>query len=348
MDKTYYDILGVKKDAPEGDIKKAYRKLARKYHPDVNPNDKAAESKFKEISEAYAVLSDKEKREQYDRMGKEAFSSGGPGGGQGNPFQGFDFDFSQFTGGGGRSRTRSARTGTHTTTTDFGDLFADLFGGATGQQSQRPRQGSDVEATTTLDFRDAVKGTTVSLTVQKQKECPTCGGMGNVNGKVCPKCRGAGVIADVETVKVKIPEGVDEGQRIRLRGKGSQGANGAPPGDLIVLIHIRPHPFFERKGDDIHTEIPITIGEAIYGAQIEVPTIHGPVKARIPAGTQGGQTFRLTGKGVKRSKGTGSGDHYYKVEVHVPKDVPSSAKEHVDTLEKLYPENARANLKVEL
>jgi len=344
MDKTYYDILGVKKNAAEADIKKAYRKLARKYHPDVNPNDKAAESKFKEISEAYAVLSDKEKREQYDRMGKEAFSSGGPGGGQGNPFQGFDFDFSQFTGG-GRGRPRGGRK----QTTDFGDLFADLFGGAAGaQQSERPRQGSDVEAATTLEFRDAVKGTTVTLTVQKQKECPTCGGMGNINGALCQKCRGSGVIADVETVKVKIPEGVNEGQRIRLRGKGSKGLNGAPSGDLIVLIHVRPHPFFERRGDDIHTEIPLTVSEAIYGAQIEVPTIQGPVRARIPAGTQGGQTFRLSGKGVKRSKGTGSGDHYYKVQLNVPRDVPSSARDHVDAIEKLYPENPRANLKVDL
>lgn len=343
MDKTYYDVLGVRKDAAEADIKKAYRKLARKYHPDVNPNDKAAESKFKEISEAYSVLSDKEKREQYDRLGREAFSSGGAGG-QGNPFQGFDFDFSQFTG--GRPRPRGGRK----QTTDFGDLFADLFGGAGGggaQYQERPRQGSDVEAETTLAFRDAVKGTAVSLTVQKQKECPACGGVGNINGAVCQKCRGAGVIADVETVKVKIPEGVNEGQRIRLRGKGSKGLHGAPAGDLIVLIHVRPHPFFERRGDDIYTEIPITIGEAIQGAQVEVPTIQGPVRARIPEGTQGGQTFRLSGKGVKRSKGPGYGDHYYKIQINLPRDA-QSAREHVDALEKLYPDNPRANLKVEL
>lgn len=341
MDKTYYDVLGVKKDAAEADLKKAYRKLARKFHPDVNPNDKAAESKFKEISEAYSVLSDKEKREQYDRLGKEAFSSGRSGG-QGNPFQGFDFDLSQF--GGGRSRARGGRK----QTTDFGDLFADLFGGAGGgAQQERPRQGSDVEAETTLEFRDAVRGTAVTLTVQKQKECPTCGGSGNINGSVCPKCRGAGVITDVETVKVKIPEGVNEGQRIRLRGKGSKGLHGAPAGDLIVLIHVRPHPFFERRGDDIHTEIPITIGEAIHGAQVEVPTVQGPVRARIPEGTQGGQAFRLSGKGVKRSKGTGYGDHYYKIQINVPREA-LSAKEHVDALEKLYPENLRANLKIEL
>lgn len=344
MDKSYYDVLGVKKDAADADLKKAYRKLARKYHPDVNPNDKAAESKFKEISEAYGVLSDKEKREQYDRLGKEAFSSGRGGGTQGNPFQGFDFNFSHFNG--KQTRTSSGRK----QTTDFGDLFADLFGGAGASGSQfqdRPKQGSDVEIESTLAFKDAIEGTTVTLKVQKQKECPTCGGMGNVGGAVCPKCRGAGVIAEVESVKVKIPEGVNEGQKIRLRGKGSKGLHGAPSGDLIVLIHVRPHSFFERRGDDIHTEIPITIGEAIHGAEVEVPTIQGPVRARIPAGTQGGQAFRLSGKGVKRSKGTGNGDHYYKVQISVPPEA-QSAREHVEALEKLYKDSPRANLKVEL
>jgi molecular chaperone DnaJ len=321
-EKTYYEILGVKKDAAEADIKKAYRKLARKYHPDVNPNDKTAESKFKELSEAYGVLSDKEKREQYDRLGKEAFSSGG---GQGNPFQGGgnpfgDFDFSQFGGGGGGrrgSRKSSASSG------DFRDIFSDLFGGGgTGGFRQGPQAGGDVEAETTIEFRDAIEGTTLDLQIPRQGS------------------RG------VDVTKVKIPEGVADGQRIRIRSKGSPGSEGGPPGDLILLVHVRSHPFFERRGDDIHIELPVTIGEAVRGGEIEVPTIRGPVRARIPPGTQGGQTFRLSGKGVKSKSRTG--DEYYKVQIAVPKKVPASLDGAIDELEKQYPENPRAALKIAL
>jgi molecular chaperone DnaJ len=319
-DKTYYEILGVKKDASEAEIKKAYRKLARKYHPDVNPNDKASESKFKELSEAYGVLSDKEKREQYDRLGTEAFSFGG---GQGNPFQGGanpfgDFDFSQFgsPGGGGR---RGARK----TSGDFRDIFSDLFGGAgTAGFRTGPQPGNDVEAETTIEFRDAIQGTTLDLQIPRQGS------------------RG------VDATKVKIPEGVADGQRIRIRSKGSPGIEGGPPGDLILLVHVRPHPFFERRGDDIHIELPITIGEAVRGGEIEVPTIRGPVRARIPAGTQSGQAFRLTGKGVKSKSRTG--DEYYKVQIVVPKKVPASLDSAIDELEKQYPEDPRAALKVAL
>ncbi|MGA7616015.1 MAG: DnaJ C-terminal domain-containing protein [Thermoanaerobaculia bacterium] len=344
-DRSYYDILGVKKDASEDEIKKAYRKLARKYHPDVNPDNKEAEASFKEISEAYAILGDKEKREQYDRMGREAFhfGPGGPFGGQGagqGPY-GFNFDFSQFTGGGGRRGGRRTAS-----TADFTDLFSDLFGGRQPFENA-PRAGTDIEASTTIDFRDAVHGTTVQLAIQRQKECPTCEGLGNVNSKVCPTCHGSGVVAHRETVRAKIPEGVRDGQRIRLRGKGSAGSAGAPPGDLIVLIHVRPHPFFERRGDDIHVELPITIGEAVHGAEIEVPTIHGPVRAKIPAGTQGGQTFRLSGKGVKKGKGA-RGDHYYRVQIAIPKSLNADAADAVDRIDQCYPENPRANLKVSL
>jgi DnaJ-class molecular chaperone len=291
----------VKKNTTEEEIKKAYRSLAKKYHPDKNKGNKEAENKFKEISEAYAVLSDKEKREQYDRLGAEAFSFGGRGGGQ-DPFAGFDF--SQFTSGARRGRSgRSAGAG------GFTDIFSDLFGG--GGFEEMPSRGADLNAELAIDFRDAVLGATMDLTV---------------NGS---------------HIKVKIPEGVADGQTIRIRGKGAPGRQGAPPGDLNVLVHVRPHPLFERRGDDIYIDLPITVGEAAQGAQIEVPTIRGPVKARIPKGTQGGQTFRLTGKGVKK-KGGDYGDQYYRVEIVLPPDPPPDA---VDKIESHYRQNPRENLK---
>lgn len=300
--RDYYEILGVKKSATEDEIKKAYRSLAKKHHPDKNKGNKEAENKFKEISEAYAVLSDKEKREQYDRMGREAFS----GGGGADPFAGFDFG--QFTRGGQRPRGGARRTGGG----GFTDIFSDLFGG--GGFEERPSRGQDIDAELTIGFRESVLGATMDLTV---------------NGS---------------PIKVKIPEGVAEGQRIRLRGKGTPGSMGGPAGDLNVLIHVQPHPFFERRGDDIYIDLPITVGEAIRGAQVEVPTINGPVRARIPPSTQGGQTFRLTGKGVKRKNGT-FGDHYYRVLITVPREAPADA---IEKIEAGYPENPRANLKVTL
>ena len=296
-DKDYYDILGVKKSATDDEIKKAYRTLAKKFHPDKNKGDKTAEAKFKEISEAYAVLSDKEKREQYDRLGKEAFGGGNPFG-PGGPFAGFDF--SQFTnraGGGRRTRTRTTANGG-----GFTDIFSDLFGGGgmggSGFEEIRPT----MEAELTIDFRDAVLGSTMDL---------------NING---------------QNVKVKIPEGVADGQKVRIRTRDGM--------DVNVLIHVRPHPLFERKGDNIYIDLPVTIGEAARGGEIDVPTIHGPVRARIPAGTQGGQTFRISGKGVKKK-----GDHYYRVLIVLPKDPPADA---VETIESAYSENPRANLKTAL
>lgn len=308
-EKDYYQLLGVKKNATDDEIKKAYRSLAKKYHPDKNKGNKEAENKFKEISEAYAVLSDAEKRAQYDRLGAEAFAFGGGGGGQ-NPFAGFDFSqFMNAAGAGARRGGRSARAGGGPG--GFTDIFSDLFGGAGGGFEAPPMRGNDINAELTIDFRDAVLGTTMDLTV---------------NGS---------------HIKVKIPEGVADGQTIRLRGKGSPGNSGAPAGDLNVLVHVRSHPFYERRGDDIYIDLPITLGEAVRGAQIDVPTIRGAVKARIPAGTQGGQTFRLSGKGVKRKNGS-YGDEYYRVEIVVPRDVPADL---VEKIESQYREDPRANLK---
>jgi molecular chaperone DnaJ len=341
-DRDYYDILGVKKGATDEEIKKAYRRLARKHHPDVNKGDKEAENRFKEISEAYAVLSDKEKREQYDRVGREGFhfNGGGPFGG-GGPFPGFDFDFSAFTGGGGARGRKGAARGA-----DFRDIFSDLFSG--GARPHGPARGSDVEARATLEFGDAVRGTTVQLSIQSQGECSNCHGLGSVKNQVCPRCGGSGLAPSTQTVKVKLPEGVSDGQTVRLAGKGGAGQRGAPAGDLLIHVSVKPHPFFERRGNDIHIELPITLAEAVRGGEIDVPTIHGPVRARIPAGTQSGQTFRLSGKGVRHSRGSAHGDHYYRVMIHVPGHLSEAAKQKLDELEAAYGENPRAKLKTGL
>jgi molecular chaperone DnaJ len=300
-EKDYYEILGVKKTATEPEIKKAYRDLAKKFHPDKNKGNKDAENRFKEISEAYAVLSDAEKRSQYDRLGAEAF---GPGGA--NPFAGFDF--SQFMGGGGGGGGRGRRTRRSSggsTTMDFTDIFGDLFGGGGGgggfAQQQEPQE---MQAELTIDFRDAVLGSTMSLQVND------------------------------ESMKVKIPEGIGDGQKIRVR-------RGNMP--IQITVRVKPHPLFERRGDDIHIELPITVGEAIRGAEVEVPTIHGPSRIRVPAGTQSGRTMRLSGKGVKRK--TGAGDQYCRILVSVPSSAPDEA---IDSIEASYADNPRTNLKTAL
>jgi len=292
-EKDYYEILGVKKTANEAELKKAYRDLAKKYHPDKNKGNKDAENRFKEISEAYAVLSDTEKRAQYDRLGREAF---GPGGA--NPFAGFDF--SEFMGG-GRSRRSGGR---RATTTQFTDIFGDLFGGGGGRGFE-PQQPQTVEAEITIEFRDAIRGTTMGL---------------QVNG---------------DSIKVRIPEGIADGQKIRVPRQGQP--------TLQLTVHVRKHPFFERRGDNIHIDLPITVGEAIRGTEADAPTINGPVRMRIPAGTQTGRVMRLSGKGVKKKNG--SGDQYCRIMILIPPEAPEEA---LDAIEQSYPESPRANLKVSL
>ena len=301
MDKDFYATLGVSKDASDADVKKAYRKLARTHHPDQNPGDEAAEKKFKEISEAYAVLSDPQERQEYDAIramgGGARFSApGGAGGG------GFEDVFGGMFGGGGGPRTTQSEP-------DLSDLFSGMFGGAAGQTGgfgddgyprPRPTKGADRTATTTISFRGSIQGTTVSLRAP-----------------------------DGETIEVKIPKGIRDGQKVRARGKGSPGAAGR--GDLLVTVHVREHEFFRRDGDDLRITVPVTFPEAALGATIEVPTLERPVKVKVPAGSQSGRVLRLKGRGVER--GTTTGDLLVELRVTVPTTLNDDARAAVEALQ---------------
>ena len=362
--RDYYEVLGLRRGSSASEIKRAYRKLARRYHPDVNPGDKAAEGKFKELSEAYEVLSDMEKRRQYDQFGHDGFSraTGGPQPGAG--FGGFDFGRVDFgTGGVG----------------DLGDFFSGLFGGQTAARADAPAKGEDVHYSLDINFADAVRGMSTEITVQKHtacdvcrgsgakpgsrlEACPDCGGSGRRPGRglrravePCPRCHGNGKIGQepcracggrgatfgTERMAVKIPGGVDTGSRIRLQGKGEPGQNGGPPGDLYIVTRVRPHPLLERKGDNLHVEVPITITEAALGARIDVPTIDGLTTMRIPPETSSGQVFRLRGKGVPYLKGGGQGDQFVTVKIVAPKNLDVRSQELLREFARLNPEDPR-------
>jgi molecular chaperone DnaJ len=347
--KDLYEVLGVPKKATAAEIKKAYKRLARKFHPDLNPGDKGAEAKFKEISHAADVLGDKEKRKLYDRFGEAAFSAGfdperaawsereaeaaagagrrsGRGAGS-QPGQGIPFDFDFFSSGGeGRG---------------IEDLFESLRGQA-GRVRTGPGESIDAEAT--LGFADAVRGTTVSFPVRRRHPCGECGGSGQRSRASCPACRGAGEVIETERVKVKIPAGISNGAKVRVPGKGHVSVSGGSPGDLFVVVHVKEHPYFQRQGDDILTEVPVTVREAYLGAEIEIPTIEGPVRAKIPPGTSGGQRFRLRGRGVRNVSTKAPGDHFYRVNIVVPKVQTDAGRAAVERLEQLYGESIRGNL----
>jgi molecular chaperone DnaJ len=334
----YYSTLGVSRKASAADIKKAYRKLARKYHPDVNPGNPEAEQRFKQIQEAYAVLSDAEKRKQYDTFGRV----------DGIPGEGFD------------PFRRGARTGGRRVRLDFddlgagfpdlGELFSEFFGGRRGPGRARPRArpGSDQEMVVEIEFLDAVKGTSVTLPVQRQLRCTQCGGSGGDGHQHCPLCHGTGVVISAERLQVKIPEGIADDKRVRIAGKGAEGTDGGRPGDLYVRVKVRSHSFFKREGDNVLTTIPITFPEAYRGAEIEVGTIHGPVRAKVPPGTNSGQTFRLRGKGVRNMKTRAYGDHLYTVEIVVPKVMSPAGQETARRVAELYQGNPRQGLPVSL
>lgn len=355
IEKDYYKVLGVSKDAKPEEIKKAYRKLARANHPDQNPGNSAAEQRFKEISEANDVLSDPKKRKEYDEA-RSLFGGGG-------------FRFPRSGPAGGPSMDdlfRNAGDGG-----GLGDIFGNLFN--TGTRTTRftttrgPRRGSDVEGEVTVDFLQAVEGVTVGMQMVSDAPCQACHGTGAKSGtvpRVCPTCegsgmqtstsggvfavtepcrdcRGRGMVVDdpcpvchgsgrgksTKTMQVRIPAGVTDGQRIRLKGKGGAGENGGAPGDLYVVVHVRPHPVFGRKGDHLTLTAPVTFTEAALGAEIEVPTLGGaPVKLRIPPGTPNGRTFRVRGKGVARRDGT-RGDLLVTVEVVVPEGLTEAQRQ---------------------
>ena len=326
--RDYYDVLGVARSASEAEIKKAYRRLARKLHPDVNPGDKTSQKRFQEVQEAYDVLKDAEKRRAYDRFGHAASSPGfdpaaasaGFGGRGGGPFSNVSFE-----------------------STDFADLFGNIFGGGARFRTE-PETGEPTYGTIEVDFRDAVLGGTASLGLRREKTCPTCGGTGQAAKSVCPTCRGAGRVPEVERIRIRIPEGTADGGTVRIPGKGSAGLRGGEAGDLFVTVRVRPHAYFERVGDDIHGVVPITVKEAYAGAEIDVPTIHGTVKAKIPPATQGRQKFRLRGRGVKSPKTGETGDHLYTVRIMVPTARTPAGLDAATLLESLYEKPVREGL----
>jgi len=338
--RDYYEVLGISRGATAAEIKKAYRRLARKHHPDVNPGNSDAESRFKEIQEAYAVLSDATKRKQFDTFGRV---EGDPAAGF-DPFrrsrQGSDWHdaggFKVNFGGGGFQ--------------DLGDLFNEFFGGratrprSPTQTGTRSQPGTDQEMTVEIDFTDAVLGTTVTLPVQRRLRCTRCKGSGTAGSNPCPVCHGARVVITTERLRVKIPEGVADGKRVRVQGKGAEGTNGGKPGNLYVRVRVLPHNYFERDGDDIHTTVPVTFAEAYRGAEIEVGTIHGPVRAKLPPGTNSGRTFRLRGKGVRNTKTRAYGDHLYTVQIVVPEVMSPAGQETARRVAELYSKNPREAL----
>ena len=349
--RDYYEVMGIPKNATDDEIKKAYRKLAKQYHPDLNPGDKTAEAKFKELNEAYEVLSDKDKKARYDQFGHAGVDPNfGGGAGGGDPFGG---------GFGG---------------VDFGDIFDSFFGGGFGGRRQSnpnaPRRGSDAEAVLNISFEEAAKGCKKSITYPQIEVCKTCsgtgaekgtspktcpqcngtgqvrinqrtpfgvvqssrggdrcGGRGKIIEKPCPDCRGTGHLRRQKTIEISVPAGIDNEGILNVSGMGNAGANGGPSGDLHVYVNVRPHPIFERKGYDVWCEMPITFAQAALGAEVTVPTLDGRVSYRIHEGTQPGDIFKLAKKGIPHVNGRGRGDQYVQVTVEVPKNLTARQKE---------------------
>ena len=355
--RDYYEVLGVDKSASADDIKKAYRKLAKQYHPDLHPDDKVAEEKFKEINEAYEILSDEDKKAKYDRFGFAGVDpSYGAGGAGGAGFGGFgDMDF------------------------DLGDIFSSFFGGGFGGQRSAnpnaPRRGSDIQSGVTISFEEAAKGCKRTVDVPRievcdvcsgsgaakgsspqtcpdcggrgqvstqqrtpfgvissSKACSRCGGKGTIIANPCPKCKGNGRIRRSVKIEVNIPAGIDDGQIFNVRGQGNKGVNGGPAGDLRVGVNVRPHPFFERDGMNVWCDVNISFAQAALGDEIQVPTLDGKVKYTIPAGTQPGSVFKIRDRGIPSVNGRGRGDQLLRIIVDVPKSLTQRQKELIREL----------------
>jgi molecular chaperone DnaJ len=362
-EKDFYKILGVSKNASQAEIKKAYRKLARENHPDSNPGNKAAEERFKDVSEAYAVLSNEKKRKEYDEQRTLFSQFGSRMGGRG----GYGAGFPPGGGFGGGFTTEGADF-------DLGDLLGGIFGGRgrSGRRQPQGRRGDDIETEASITFQQAVEGATLPLRMTSDEACTTCHGTGAKPGtvpKVCDKCQGSGMVTGTtggvfamtepcdkcrgrgmvvehpcptcqgsgrapssRTLQVRVPAGVKDGQRIRLKGKGGRGEGGAPDGDLYLVVHVAKHPVFGRSGEHLTVTVPVAFDEAALGAEIQVPTLDGPpVRIRIPAGTPSGRTFRARGKGAP-AKGGGRGDLLVTIDVQVPKHLDDDAKAAVEAL----------------
>ncbi len=364
--KDYYSILGVSKTATQNEIKKAYRKLARKYHPDLNPGDKTAEQKFKEIQEAYDILSDPKKRAQYDQFGSVGdFGSTGYSRANTGGFEGFDFsDFGE---------------------TSFSDIFENIFNiGTKRKTSSKAIRGEDIYYNITISFEDSLNGISTEILIQRKKVCttcngsgyksnnkvvcptcngsgktytqkfhlkfstvcPTCGGSGYLPGEICNICGGTGRVDGTERIKIKIPKGIKNGTRLRLAGKGNAGIRGGKSGDLFITVNVMEHKIFKREGDNIYITVPITITEASLGAKIKVPTVNGPTFMKIPPGTVSGQKFRLRGKGVYSSTTKQKGDQYVTVKIVPPPTENLRVRELLKELEKTASFNPRKDLNI--
>ena len=376
----YYELLGVARKANAKEIRTAFRKLARKYHPDLNPGDKSAEEKFKQLQEAYDVLSDSKKRQMYDQHGfySDNYQGSGPAPGGDPDDARVNFDFGGFDFGGAAG---SGAAGTGAGGSSFRDLFSQFFKGGRGAEMEPEREaGGDLEYQIEIDFWDAVRGAVKKISITRMETCETCHGTGAVGspqtctacggtgtiqqaagkmrfnvpctrcggtGKLrtmCKTCGGDGRIRRTENIDVRIPAGVASGSRVRVPGKGSAGTMGAAAGDLFLRVEVKPHPFFERQGNDLHVKVPVTVSEATLGAKIEVPTIDGRALVRIPPATNSGSTLRLREKGVPSARDGSRGDQYVEIQVIVPKPTDERVRNLMKELEKIEPESPRKDL----